>query len=172
MDDLLVEFEPEIGFKKPLGREFKVTELTKFIAGKEFLGLGGRISVKTTLRQANKIVILYNGICFRYVEQLVRKDMTVKRKMLGSLSQEDEDMEAREAGKGQVYWAKDPTGDNDDLQGEYEALPKREQEHASWLQDLLTDFELYFSKEIVSDAKLTDVLSLYNEDRDGFSWKQ
>ena len=43
MDDLLVEFEPEIEFKKPLGRDFKVTELTKFIAGKEFLGLGGRI---------------------------------------------------------------------------------------------------------------------------------
>ena len=172
MDDLLVEFEPEIGFKKPLGRDFNVTELTKFIAGKEFLGLGGRISVNTTLRQANKIVTLYNGICFRYVKQLVRKDMTVKRKMLGSLSQEDEDMEKREAGQGQVYWAKDPTGDNSTLQGEFDKLPQREQDHAAWLQDLLTDFELYFSKEIISDAKLTDVLSLYNADRTDFSWKQ
>ena len=164
MDDLLMEFEPEIGFKKLLGRDFKVTELDKFVAGKEFLGLGGRITVKTTLRQANKIVTLYDGICFRFVEQLVRKDMTVKRKMLGSLSQADEDMEAQDAGLGQVYWAKDPTGDNDDLQDEFEELPKREQEHAAFLQNLLTAVELYFSKHIISDAKLTDVLSLYNED--------
>ena len=39
MDNLFVEFEPEIGFKKPLDRDFKITELTKFVTGKEFLGL-------------------------------------------------------------------------------------------------------------------------------------
>ena len=51
-------------------------------------------------------------------------------------------------------------------------MPQREQDHASWLQNTLTDVELYFSKNIVSDAKLTDILSLYNENRDAFSWKQ
>jgi len=66
LDDLLIEFEPEIGFNKPLGRDFKLPELTKFIAGKDFLGQGGRITTKTTLRQANKIVTLYDGICFRF----------------------------------------------------------------------------------------------------------
>ena len=64
MDDLLVEFEPEIGFKKPLGRDFKVTELEKIVAGKEFLGLGGRITVKTTLHQANKIVTFTTEFAF------------------------------------------------------------------------------------------------------------
>ena len=62
LDDLLVEFEPEIGFKKPLDRDWKLPELTKFVAGKDFLGQGGRITVDTTLRQANKIVILYDGL--------------------------------------------------------------------------------------------------------------
>ena len=143
LDDLAVEFEPEIGFRKPLDRVWKLPELAKFVAGKEFLGQGGRITVDTTLRQANKIVTLYDGICFRFVEQLVRKDMTVKRKMLGSLSLADEDMEAREAGLGQVFWSKDPTGDNDDLQAEYDDLPQRSRflatEHAHGCRALLLE---------------------------------
>ena len=49
MDDLLVEFKPEIGFKKPLDRDFKITEPTKFVTGKGFLGLGGRVTSETTL---------------------------------------------------------------------------------------------------------------------------
>ena len=61
------------------------------------------------------MVTLYNSICFHFVEQLVRKDMTVKHKMLRSLSQADADIEACEVGSGQVFWAKDPTGDDNTL---------------------------------------------------------
>ena len=94
--------------------------------------------------------------------------MTVKPKILGSLSQEDEDIEAHKAGKGQVFWSKDPTGGNAEIQNEFNELPQREQNHATWLQNALTDVELYFSKIIISDDILTKGLSLYNEDRDEF----
>lgn len=58
MDDLLVEFEPEIKFKKLFDRNSKTTELTKCITSKEFLGLRGCITLVTMLHQDNKIAIL------------------------------------------------------------------------------------------------------------------
>ena len=108
LDELLVEYEPEIGFPKPLDRDLKIPELKKYTSGKEFLALGGQITSETTLRRANKIAKEYDSICFRFVEQLVRKDMTVKRTMLGSLEVlAESDAATREAGAGQVYWATD-----------------------------------------------------------------
>ena len=100
LDELLVEYEPKIGFPKPLGRDFKITELKTYTTGKDFLSLGGQLTSETTLRRANKIVKEYDAICFRFVEQIVRKDMTVKRTMLGSLEvlAGDDDAAQREAG--------------------------------------------------------------------------
>ena len=71
LDELLIEFEPEVGFAKPLGRSLTIPELKKFVAGKSFLDLGGKITSETTLRQANKLIKEYDAICFRFIEQLV-----------------------------------------------------------------------------------------------------
>ena len=128
LDELLVEYEPEIAFPKPLDRDLKITELKKYTTGKDFLALGGRITSETTLQRANKIVKEYDAICFRFVEQIVRKNMTVKRTMLGSLEVlADSDAATREAGAGQVYWATDPTGDNEETQAVFDELDEREQ---------------------------------------------
>ena len=50
LDQLLIEYEPKVGFKKPLGRSLTIPELKKFVAGKPFLDLGGKITSETTLR--------------------------------------------------------------------------------------------------------------------------
>ena len=56
LDQLLIEYEPEVGLKKPLGRSLTIPELKKFVAGKPFLDLGGKITSETTLRQADKLI--------------------------------------------------------------------------------------------------------------------
>ena len=161
-------------FQNPWIEISKSQSSKKSTTGKEFLALGGRITSETTLRQANKIVKKYDSICFLFVEQLVRKDMTVKRTMLGSLEVlAESDAATREAGAGQVYWATDPTGDNEETQAVFDDLDEREQSMVIWLQNTLTAVELYFSKEILDDDRLTDTLSAYLDKRDlggVYSW--
>ena len=124
LDQLLIEYEPEVGFKKPLGRSLTIPELKKIVAGKLFLDLGGKIMSETTLRQADKLIKEYDAICFRYVEQLIRKDMTVRRTMLGSLVAMPIASEGK-PDRGQIYWAKDPTGNVTTLQETFDELDAR-----------------------------------------------
>ena len=63
-------------------------------------------------------------------------------------------------GEGHVFWMKDITGDNPELQGEFDALTPREQRCTVHLQTLTRDLMLYYLETVVSSQMRTKLVEL------------
>ena len=153
--ELRVRFRRETGFKKPLAREWPDYEklASTFAKGELIKECGGVVKKNTTKRNFRRFQEKYESLAFRFVNGLVKKDSAAKATMFSSMG-----AGAQVLGEGHIYWLKDITGDDDNLQGEFDALSAREQLCATWLQETTRDFLFYGFEQMISRDIWTQIV--------------
>ena len=151
---ILQKFKREVWFGKPLKRKHVLAELKTFVEKLE--SEGGLMSFKTDVRTLDELLEEYVLIVTRYVTAQVKKDNTLRRALFSATNEGTESSATGDAG--QDLWIRDPFGEDEDLQEDFESLDEHSQKACIWLQEftrgvLLYKCNLIFDAEIVAAIK-------------------
>ena len=159
MEAFRKRFQEETYFDKPLGRDWVVPSLDKWVKG-ELAKLGGLVTRKTDIRTWKKIHSKYSSIIFEHINAIMSKgkDPSLTNSMISAMGAGQQQAH-RNLGEGYIFWTEDQTGDSlrAGMQARFNAMPDSEQNCCDWLQKLSTAMHLWLIKHIV-DGKMQSSL--------------
>ena len=150
MSAVLKHYRKDLWLRKPLGRDFTMAKLVKWIEN-ELPALGGIVSKEYAQRDYDVVMDKFVALMVDFVGFTIRKDRSVSQQLLAARVDE---VQAENLGKGELLWLEDPVGSapsNGPIQTRYEALEGGEKQQFDWLQALTQDFVLYNVDHIVSE---------------------
>ena len=144
---ILSEYDEGVEVDTDQDRSQKITELTKCISDTKTLP----ITTRTDSRVFDKIIKAFLAIIARFVSYISKKDNTLKRSLLASITASSEDL----TGAGEDLWIKDPYGEDETFNDTFEALVQSDKDVCIWYQGktrriLIQKFKLLISQELIS----------------------